>query len=434
MEIHGSVEVSQRAPLLFSPNPLFFQIVCKYFTEAVETQLWGAYSFTSCVDLTFHALRSRSRWFCHVLTGIRVDIDTPSHWGSCFGRRGREPFLNIIPQLVICQIISALPCSEMAPQRNLGKGREGELDQLGVLGSTVAFTFHDGLEPHVRPPHMAPHDPPAPPPSLLPPRLLFPRSQVLTQCHKFGRQSHAKASPNKNKREWERTRDERAAEGEGRPGGGRKELQHEWHDLFQYNTEWFQDADEEDWELSKYHNQKEGDDLAAGNGRIRRLGITNDSNPLRCPATRVDLMMPGGLLIITFICPSPNPALCRLNLAGGCLQRREWHRCVSVTLRDNSLVSPGPHSAMCAHCFAPKGEPTRCDTHDGSLDISVWFLNILKILWGHRLCIFGSGCMCGNWTYSAWHMSCYLCIPGIKWPCVENLSKVPQVNMIYIPP
>jgi hypothetical protein len=34
-----TADASQRAPLLFSPNPLFFQIVCKYFTEAVETQL-----------------------------------------------------------------------------------------------------------------------------------------------------------------------------------------------------------------------------------------------------------------------------------------------------------------------------------------------------------------------------------------------------------
>jgi DRG Family Regulatory Proteins, Tma46 len=46
-------------------------------------------------------------------------------------------------------------------------------------------------------------------------------------------------------------------------------------DLFQYNPEWFQDSDEEeeDWDLSKYRRQKEDEDLAAENERIRLLSI-----------------------------------------------------------------------------------------------------------------------------------------------------------------
>jgi hypothetical protein len=51
-------------------------------------------------------------------------------------------------------------------------------------------------------------------------------------------------------------------------------------DLFQYNPEWFQDEDEdeEDWDLSKYRQQKERDDLAAEDERIRLLSI-KDSDP-----------------------------------------------------------------------------------------------------------------------------------------------------------
>ncbi len=51
-------------------------------------------------------------------------------------------------------------------------------------------------------------------------------------------------------------------------------------DLFQYNPEWFQDADEDededDWDLSKYRRQKEDEDLAAEAERIRQLVITDD--------------------------------------------------------------------------------------------------------------------------------------------------------------
>jgi hypothetical protein len=48
-------------------------------------------------------------------------------------------------------------------------------------------------------------------------------------------------------------------------------------DLFQYNPEWFQDADdeEEDWDLSKYRRQKEDEDLAAETERIRLLAIAD---------------------------------------------------------------------------------------------------------------------------------------------------------------
>ncbi|KAH8983420.1 hypothetical protein EDB86DRAFT_3050416 [Lactarius hatsudake] len=46
-------------------------------------------------------------------------------------------------------------------------------------------------------------------------------------------------------------------------------------DLFQYNPEWFQDSDEEEeeWDLTKYRRQKEDEDTAAENERIRLLSI-----------------------------------------------------------------------------------------------------------------------------------------------------------------
>ncbi|KAH9023900.1 hypothetical protein EDB85DRAFT_295948 [Lactarius pseudohatsudake] len=46
-------------------------------------------------------------------------------------------------------------------------------------------------------------------------------------------------------------------------------------DLFQYNPEWFQDSDEEEeeWDLTKYRQQKEDEDTAAENERIRLLAI-----------------------------------------------------------------------------------------------------------------------------------------------------------------
>jgi len=47
-------------------------------------------------------------------------------------------------------------------------------------------------------------------------------------------------------------------------------------DLFQYNPEWFQDED--DWDLSKYRQQKEDDDLEVESERIRLLSI-KDGGP-----------------------------------------------------------------------------------------------------------------------------------------------------------
>ncbi|KAI9439675.1 hypothetical protein H4582DRAFT_1942144 [Lactarius indigo] len=46
-------------------------------------------------------------------------------------------------------------------------------------------------------------------------------------------------------------------------------------DLFQYNPEWFQDSDEEEeeWDLTKFRRQKEDEDIAAENERIRLLSI-----------------------------------------------------------------------------------------------------------------------------------------------------------------
>ncbi|KAH9047064.1 hypothetical protein EDB84DRAFT_1393874 [Lactarius hengduanensis] len=46
-------------------------------------------------------------------------------------------------------------------------------------------------------------------------------------------------------------------------------------DLFQYNPEWFQDEEEEEeeWDLTKYRRQKEDEDTAAENERIRLLAI-----------------------------------------------------------------------------------------------------------------------------------------------------------------
>ncbi len=49
-------------------------------------------------------------------------------------------------------------------------------------------------------------------------------------------------------------------------------------DLFQYNPEWFQDSDEEEeeWDLTKYRRQREDEELAAENERIRLLSIQDD--------------------------------------------------------------------------------------------------------------------------------------------------------------
>ena len=104
-----------------------------------------------------------------------------------------------------------------------------------------------------------------------------------TQRHKLGsnltpvtRETFAKWKQTRmNKKEAEadvlrKTKDAQAAAGKNSGMSGR--------DLFQYNPEWFQDSDEEggeadDWDLSKYRHQKEDEDLAAENERIRLLAI-----------------------------------------------------------------------------------------------------------------------------------------------------------------
>lgn len=78
-----------------------------------------------------------------------------------------------------------------------------------------------------------------------------------------------------NKKEAEadvlrKAKDAQAAAGKNSGMSGR--------DLFQYNPEWFQDSDEEggegdDWDLSNYRRQKEDEDIAAENERIRLLSI-----------------------------------------------------------------------------------------------------------------------------------------------------------------
>ena len=45
---------------------------------------------------------------------------------------------------------------------------------------------------------------------------------------------------------------------------------------FTYNPEWFEDeeeADEDDWDLAKYRKEKEDEDLAAEEERIRNLQL-----------------------------------------------------------------------------------------------------------------------------------------------------------------
>ena len=102
------------------------------------------------------------------------------------------------------------------------------------------------------------------------------------QRHKLGsnltpvtRESFAKWKQTRmNKKEAEadalrKTKDAQAAAGKSSGMSGR--------DLFQYNPEWFQDADDddEDWDLSKYRRQKEDDDIDAENERIRLLSIAD---------------------------------------------------------------------------------------------------------------------------------------------------------------
>ncbi|KAI0707272.1 hypothetical protein C8Q76DRAFT_748544 [Earliella scabrosa] len=65
-----------------------------------------------------------------------------------------------------------------------------------------------------------------------------------------------------------KAKDDRHAAGKSSGMSGR--------DLFTYNPEWFEDeeeADEEDWDLAKYRKEKEDEDLAAEEERIRNLQL-----------------------------------------------------------------------------------------------------------------------------------------------------------------
>jgi hypothetical protein len=46
-------------------------------------------------------------------------------------------------------------------------------------------------------------------------------------------------------------------------------------DLFQYNPEWFEDSDEEEeeWDLDKYRREKEAEDMATEEDRIKQLSL-----------------------------------------------------------------------------------------------------------------------------------------------------------------
>jgi hypothetical protein len=80
----------------------------------------------------------------------------------------------------------------------------------------------------------------------------------------------------------------------------------------QYNMVWFQDADGEYWDLSKYRGKKErrgtlGRERADSSAQYHRRWQS-----LRRPAARVNLMMPAWLILVAaFISPSLNPALGR---------------------------------------------------------------------------------------------------------------------------
>ena len=114
---------------------------------------------------------------------------------------------------------------------------------------------------------------------------MMPHIIFSSQRHKLGsnltpvtRESFAKWKQTRmNKKEAEadvlrKAKDAQAAAGKSSGMSGR--------DLFQYNPEWFQDADEDededDWDLSKYRRQKEDEDRAAEAERIRQLVITDD--------------------------------------------------------------------------------------------------------------------------------------------------------------
>jgi hypothetical protein len=50
---------------------------------------------------------------------------------------------------------------------------------------------------------------------------------------------------------------------------------------FQYNPEWFEDEDDgeesDDWDLIKYRQEKEAEDLAAEEERIARLDLHDEA-------------------------------------------------------------------------------------------------------------------------------------------------------------
>ncbi|KAF7789607.1 hypothetical protein EIP86_000553 [Pleurotus ostreatoroseus] len=70
-----------------------------------------------------------------------------------------------------------------------------------------------------------------------------------------------------------KVKDAQAAAGKSNGMSGR--------DLFTYNPEWFDDTDEEeeDWDLEKYRKEKEEEDLAAEEARIRTLQLADGQLP-----------------------------------------------------------------------------------------------------------------------------------------------------------
>lgn len=155
------------------------------------------------------------------------------------------------------------------PEKGARGSREGEHDQPGgVLRSRGASVYN-------------------PQQITITPEPFMPvRDDHNTQRHKLGsnltpvtRESFAKWKQTRmNKKEAEADAQRKAKASQAAAG---KNSGMSGRDLFQYNPEWFQDSDEEDGEgddfdLSKYRRQKEDEDLAAENERIRLLAIDND--------------------------------------------------------------------------------------------------------------------------------------------------------------
>src|SRR6266850_5882273 len=128
LSMHGNpritVDVSRRAPPLYSPNPLFFQMIaCKYFTSL-------RLSRRNCEEL----LRS-----------------VPGPDGSVMFRQG---FVSISIHL------------RTEVRASVAEEDEGRAEKANQISLEFLEVQLRGLEPHVRPPHMTPIIPP--PPSLLP--------------------------------------------------------------------------------------------------------------------------------------------------------------------------------------------------------------------------------------------------------------------------